>query len=184
MLINTRILLAYVLCLACAYGCTQKDYSSQAPSPTGSVFVIENVPFVKQKDDFCGPAAMASVMAHYGSALTQEEVAEEVYTPALDGALISDMENFARGEGFQSKAENGSLERLKTLIDEGSPVILLVDRGKWRVSVPHYYVAYGYVNNGESYIIHSGYENGVEIDSAKLDSEWEKMNRLMLVVKE
>ena len=125
---------------------------------------------------------MASVMAHYGSTLGQDEVAEVVYTPALNGALISDMENFARDKGFQSRTENGSIEQLKTLLDEGLPVILLVDRGKWRVSVPHYYVVYGYSSN--RFILHTGFEEGREIESTKLDSEWEKMNRLMLVIKE
>lgn len=184
MLRNTNILAAGVLCLFFISGCMQKDYATQDNIPSDKVTVIENVPFVKQKDDFCGPAAMASVMAHYGNALGQDEVAELVYTPALNGALISDMENFARDKGFQSKAENGSIEQLKTLINEGVPVILLVDRGKWRLSVPHYYVAYGYVNDGEIFIIHTGFHESVQIESSKLDSEWEKMNRLMLVIEE
>ncbi len=182
MLKNSRLLLVWVLCLTCFYGCTQKDYNTQSTAPADSVFVIENVPFIKQKDEFCGPAAMASVMAHYGNTLSQDQVAEVVYTPALNGALISDMENFARDKGFQSKTENGNLEKLKTLIDEGAPVILLVDRGKWRVSIPHYYVVYGYSSTRNTFILHTGFEEGQEIESSKLDSEWEKMNRLMLVI--
>ncbi len=182
MLRNTRILLAWMLCITCVYGCTQTDYSAQSAAPVELASVIENVPFVKQKDDFCGPAAMASVMAHYGSTLTQDDVAQVVYTPALNGALISDMENFAREQGFKSKTENGSIEQLKTLIVEGVPVILLVDRGKWRVSVPHYYVVYGYSSSRNTFVLHTGFEQDREIESSRLDSEWEKMNRLMLVI--
>ena len=182
MLRNSKILLVTALYLFCWAGCSQKESAYDGNVPTDTVFIIENVPFIKQKDDFCGPAAMASVMAHYGSALGQEQVAEKVYTPALDGALISDMENFARDEGFQSRTENGSLERLKALIDQGRPVILLVDRGKWRVNVPHYYVVYGYSSSRNVFILHTGFEGDREIEASKLDSEWERMNRLMLVI--
>lgn len=175
----TRLALIGALCLISAYACGHKETD---PGPTSSIYTIENVPFVKQKDEFCGPAAMATVTAHYGKPVSQQEAAETVYTPALSGALISDMENYARDRGFTAATENGSLDSLKTLIDQGRPVILLVDKGKWRVSVPHYYVAYGYVNGGESFIVHTGYNEGVEIDSQKLDNEWERMNRLMLVI--
>lgn len=174
--------LTLALFLLVSYGCSQKEPVTENDASPNKIYTIENVPFIKQKDEFCGPASMASVMAYYGDTLSQEEIAEEVYTPALNGALISDMENFARDSGYDTTTENGSLELLKTRIDQGAPVILLVDKGKWRVSVPHYYVAYGYVNDGESFIIHTGFDEAVEIDSEKLDSEWNKMNRLMLVI--
>ncbi len=180
---NPHILLGAALYLFCCAGCSQKNDVVYSNTPGDTVSVIENVPFIKQKDDFCGPAAMVSVMAHYGNTLGQDEVAGEVYTPALNGALISDMENFARDEGFQSRTENGSLQSLKALIDEGVPVILLVDRGKWRVSVPHYYVVYGYSSSRDTFVLHTGFEGGRKIESSKLDSEWERMNRLMLVIK-
>jgi len=183
MLRNSQILFVSALCLFCGAGCAQKESVVDSNAPRDAVTIIENVPFIKQKDDFCGPAAMASVMAHYGSALGQDRVAGEVYTPALKGALISDMENFARDEGFRSRTENGSIERLKTLINQGTPVILLVDRGKWRVNVPHYYVVYGYSSSRDTFVLHTGFEGGREIESSKLDSEWERMNRLMLVIK-
>lgn len=182
MLRNRVFLVIAGLYLLSSYGCSQKESSSEINAPSNKIYTIENVPFTEQKDEFCGPASMASVMAHYGDTLSQEEIAEHVYTPALNGALISDMENFARDSGYSTTAENGSLELLKSRIDEGTPVILLVDKGKWRVSVPHYYVAYGYVNDGKSFILHTGFDEAVEIDSEKLDSEWEKMNHLMLVI--
>jgi ABC-type bacteriocin/lantibiotic exporter with double-glycine peptidase domain len=145
--------------------------------------VIAGVPFVKQKDDFCGPAAMASVLEYYGKHTSQEEIAGKVYTPKLEGALISDMENFARDNGFQVETINGSIDKLEDTINEGVPVIVLVDIGKWKVSVPHYYVVYGYDKAEEVFILHTGDKSGQVIKFDKLDSEWEKMNRLMLVIR-
>lgn len=145
--------------------------------------VIDGVPFIKQKDKYCGPAAMASVVQFYGNEIGQDEIAEAVFTPGLDGALISDMENYAKAQGYRTEAVNGSEESLTSLIDEGTPAILLVDRGKWKVSVPHYYVVYGYDAIKETFILHTGEKGGQEIPYDKLDGEWKKMNRLMLILR-
>ena len=155
---------------------------SAAPCLAGEAKVIADVPFVRQKDSFCGPAAMASVMQYYGQDVTQQEVAEAVFIQELNGALISDMENYAMAEGYKVTSTNGDTETLRKLIDEKVPVILLVDRGKWKVSTPHYYVVYGYDDDDGVFILHDGYNSGRKIDSDKLDGEWKKMNRLMLVV--
>lgn len=161
---------------------TQEPVSENSQTLKGTV-IIEAVPFVKQKDEFCGPAAMSSVMEFYGKKISQEEIAEQVYIPELYGALISDMENFARDKGYNVESKNGDIESLKSLINENIPVILLVDRGKWKVSVPHYYVIYGYDENRNVFIHHNGFKSTQEISFGKLDKEWKKMNRLMLVIK-
>ena len=162
-------------------GCNQKQSSPLHSSVNQNVIIVENVPFVKQKDKFCGPAAMASVMQFYGQDIDQVEIAEQIYTPELNGALISDMENFARDKGYNTLSTNGNFELLKSHLDSKHPVILLVDKGKWKVSVPHYYVAYGYNDESETIILHTGFNEAQEISFAKLDKEWGKMDRLMLV---
>jgi len=126
---------------------------------------------------------MASVLGYYGDHVTQEEIAEKVYTPKLDGALISDMENYARDSGYKAETLSGNIDAIEKEIDDGVPVILLVDVGKWMVNVPHYYVVYGYDTGKGVFIINTGDKGGVEIPFERLDGEWEKMNRLMLIVK-
>jgi len=163
-------------------GCAHNQPSSQTVSDNDNVVIVENVPFVRQNDKFCGPAAMASVMQFYGQNIDQDEIAEEIYIPQLNGALISDMENFAGDSGYTVKSTNGSIELLKSNLDNKQPVILLVDKGKWRVSIPHYYVAYGYNDEKETVLLHTGDKRDQEINFDKLDQEWKKMNRLMLVI--
>ncbi len=163
-------------------GCAHNLPSSQISSDNGNIVIVENVPFVKQKDKFCGPAAMASVMQFYGQNISQQEIAEEIYFPELNGALISDMENFAKGSGYTVESTNGSIDMLKSNLDERQPVILLVDKGKWKVSVPHYYVAYGYNDEKKTIILHTGDKGDQKISYDKLDEEWGKMNKLMLVI--
>jgi ABC-type bacteriocin/lantibiotic exporter with double-glycine peptidase domain len=143
---------------------------------------IRNVTFVKQKDKYCGPSAMASVLQFHGQDIDQDEIAEVIYIPELNGALISDMENYALSNGYHVESTNGNLESLKSNIDIGNPVILLVDKGKWKVSVPHYYVAYGYNEQKETVILHTGYKQNQDIGYEQLEKEWQKMNNLMLVI--
>ncbi len=144
---------------------------------------IENVPFVKQKNQFCGPAAMASVMTFFGQEISQEEIANNVYTSKLKGALISDMENFAKAMGYEAVTINGDTSILFSHIDQGIPTIVLVDRGGPFLSIPHYYVVYGYDKSKNTFIIHTGFESDREIDISQLEDEWTKMNRLMLIVR-
>ena len=174
----------FALCLLInlMLGCANNLPSSQISSDNENIVIVENVPFVKQKDRFCGPAAMASVMQFYGQNISQQEIAEEIYIPELNGALISDMENFAKDSGYMVESTNGSIDMLKSNLEERQPVILLVDKGKWKVSVPHYYVAYGYNDEKKTIILHTGDKEDQKISYDKLDEEWGRMNRLMLVI--
>ncbi|MGI9533690.1 MAG: cysteine peptidase family C39 domain-containing protein [Thermodesulfobacteriota bacterium] len=160
--------------------CTKTDVKN-----SGSVSrenVIQNVPFVKQKYRFCGPAALTSVFRYYGLSTDQDEIAESVYTPELNGSLISDMKHYAEENGFRAFTDNGNIDKLLLLIDQKTPVILLVDKGKLGVNIQHYYVVYGYNPQKNSFTIHDGRKSGREIGSGKLDGEWKKMNRFMLVI--
>jgi ABC-type bacteriocin/lantibiotic exporter with double-glycine peptidase domain len=165
------------------FSCTQETVYSENPSSVSSAKIIQNVPFVRQRDKFCGPAAMASVMNFYGQNISQDQIAKEVYSPELKGALISDMENFARKMGYNASTVNGDENTLISLVDEGIPSIILVDLGIWVVSVPHYYVVYGYDKSNETFIINTGFTSNKKINFEDLDKEWEKMNKLMLIVR-
>lgn len=179
---NFRTLLI-LNCILILFSCSKETINPESLSPVSGAKIIKNVPFVKQKDKFCGPAAMASVMNFYGQDVSQDQIAKEVYSPELKGALISDMENFARKMGYKASTVNGDENTLISLVDEGIPSIILVDLGIWVVSVPHYYLVYGYNRSKETFIINTGFTRNKEIEFKDLDKEWEKMNRLMLIVR-
>lgn len=146
--------------------------------------MIDSLPFVKQEYQYCGPSALASVLGYYGEQLSQHEIAGSVYTEELNGSLITDMRSYVQNLGYDAEIINGDLSTLKTYIDENIPVIVLVDRGVSVVSFQHYYVVYGYVKNREYFIINDGSERKRFIGNNKLDDQWKKMNRLMLVVRD
>ena len=161
-------------------GCTTTGI--KGTSAEKSEIVIEDVPFVEQKYRYCGPAALTSVFLYYGQSPDQDAIAENVYTPELRGSLISDMKHYAELSGFSARTDNGDLEKLIIHIENSQPVILLVDKGKLGLRIQHYYVVYGYNPVNKSFTIHDGIKSGRNISYSKLDAEWEKMNRLMLVI--
>lgn len=183
MIEKLQICLLVLFVAAVWSGCAQTKTQQGESPPDQSTTYIKGVPFIKQNDNFCGPAAMASLMQFYGQEISQEEIADKVYTPKLAGALISDMENYAREQGYAVEVSEGNIGSLRSLIDDGTPVITLVDRGVWKLSIPHYYVVYGYNAGDETLLLHTGDECCEEMEYDKLNGEWGKMNRLMLVIK-
>ena len=139
-----------------------------------------DVPFVKQHSQFCGPAALSSVLRYYGLSISQEEIGKKVYTPKLKGALISDLENFAKSKGFKTLSGQADIEKIKSFIDNNIPVIVLVDLGFWIVSKPHYLVVVGY--NEKGFIVHTGYEKNKLIPYKEFKKIWKKLGNVFLSV--
>ncbi|MCS7171244.1 MAG: cysteine peptidase family C39 domain-containing protein [Aquificaceae bacterium] len=138
------------------------------------------VPFVRQQDGFCGPASLSSVFGFYRIHIPQETIAKSVYHPKLKGALITDLENYARSLGLRAETRKGSLHDIKNFLDKGIPPIILVEMGKFGLSRPHYMVVVGYKE--DSFILHTGYEEAKRLSAEELNRLWSGMGRVMLVV--
>jgi predicted double-glycine peptidase len=141
---------------------------------------IEGVPFIRQDSQFCGPASLASVMTFYGVPEDQKTIGAAVYSEKLQGALITDLERYARQRGFETKSGRGTAEELKIELDRRRPVIVLVDLGFWVVSKPHYLVVIGYDDGG--FTAHDGYTPANRYPYARFSEIWEKMGNAYLSV--
>lgn len=143
--------------------------------------VVENVPFFRQAGPFdCGPAALASLLAHRGLTVAPESIAGEVTSPLLRGSLLPDLENYARRQGFATRSGRGDLTLLRQAIKEGRPVLIPLEMGIKPVSSPHYIVVFGYGEGG--FLVHAGEKEGVFIEADELDRRWAVMNRLFLLL--
>ncbi len=143
-------------------------------------FEIEGVPFIRQDSQFCGPAALASVMSYYGAPVDQKVIGSKVYDEKLQGALITDLERYARDAGFETKSGRGTVEGLKAEIDRRRPVIVLVDRGFWVLSRTHYLVVFGYDDDG--FTAHDGFSASKHYRYGEFRDIWEKMGNAYLLV--
>lgn len=171
-----RLLLLLVAALACA--CTPFRQQAWSPGEPG-LQVIAGVPFrAQQQRNDCGPAALASLLAQRGEEVPPAAITAAVYDPRLGGALLPDLENFARRQGFATRSGRGDLELLRRQVDAGRPVLIPVETGFAGVSRPHYLVVFGY--DAERFLAHAGVREGVFIASAELLPRWEKMGRLYL----
>jgi ABC-type bacteriocin/lantibiotic exporter with double-glycine peptidase domain len=143
------------------------------------VFQLDGVPFVAQAGEQCGPAALSSVLSYYGLEIPPEAIAKTVYNKQLKGSLITDLENFAKGLAFQTESGQGTVEELRTFINRGKPVIVLVDLGRWFLSLPHYLVLFGYSQEG--LIAHDGKKASRLFTYPDFQKKWEKMGRAYLL---
>lgn len=141
---------------------------------------IEGVPFVRQESRFCGPAALSSVMAYYGRDIGQGTIAQAVYCEGLKGSLITDLETYARGKGFNTRLAQGELDDLRRFTDAGRPVIVLVDTGFWVVSRPHYLVVTDVTES--SLRAHTGHQAAQAFSREEFERIWKKKGSVYLLV--
>ena len=152
--------------------------------PLGSVEpaegrILPGVPFYAQEGRYdCGPAALASLLAHRGASVSLPQIRAATYTPALQGSLLPDLENYARNLGYETRSGRGDLALLRGAIDASRPVLIPLEMGRWRLTRPHYLVVFGYV--GSDFVVHAGKQARRTIAAAELDRRWQKLNRLYL----
>ena len=146
----------------------------------GPSCVIHDVPFVMQDSQYCGPASLSSVLSYYGDCLDQKTIGKAVYSPQLRGALITDLEDYGRERGFETKIGRGRMADIKEFLAEGKPVIVLVDLGFWVVSKSHYLVVYGY--NEQGFLAHNGFKASQLYRYKEFDKIWGKAGRSYLLV--
>ncbi len=159
-------------------GCAPWQQQAWSPGDPG-LQVVSGVPFrAQQARDDCGPAALASVLAHRQVDIPLNEITREVYSPVLGGSLLPDMENFAAALGFRTRSGRGDLELLRQTVASGRPVILPLQTGFGPLSKPHYIVVFGF--DGERFLVHYGTREGVFLPAKALLARWEPMDRLYL----
>lgn len=135
---------------------------------------------MKQDTQHCGPASLASVLNYYGDTVDQKTIGKDTYCEKLKGALITDLENFARSRGFRTRSGTGTLEDLQSAVSDGVPVIVLIDQGFWVVSQPHYLVVFGYDDAG--FMAHDGYRASQRYPYQEFRKIWTKAGSTYLLI--
>lgn len=142
--------------------------------------LIENVPFFSQEAFQCGPASLAGVLNYWGIEVSPEEIATEIYSPSARGTLNLDMILYAEKKGMKAFHYKGSVADIKSKIDSGFPVIVLVDIGFWVYQQNHFMVVVGYYENG--IVAHSGKDRLKSIALKNFIKSWERANFWTLLI--
>jgi len=163
-------------------GCATAKFSRDRLSKDGTAHYISGVPFVEQKQNMCGPSAMASVMKYWGFNATQDEIASLTYLPQIKGTLNLDLENYAVNKGFWTESYKGSLADLRSKIDGNFPVIVLKQEGIAFLNKYHYIVVIGYNDKAEYVVAYTGTNKDQCLAYKSFLSEWQAADNWTLIV--
>jgi tetratricopeptide (TPR) repeat protein len=134
------------------FGCVS---APQLPSDSPTI-ELTGVPFFPQTEYQCGPAALATVLAHAGAGVDPEGLAREVYAPGLRGSLQPELLGATRRHGFIPYVLRPDADALAAELAARRPVLVLQNLGVKRVPVWHYAVVVGL--DGDDVILRSGTE--------------------------
>lgn len=162
-------------------GCAGKDFSALRSGIEERGHYIAGVPFYRQEENSCGPAALAGVAAFWGQQVDMEQIKVKVYLPELRGTLPMDMERFMREAGFRTSSSSGTLDDLKTQVRKNVPVICLLDLGFSLYRRPHYVTVIGFDDVNRALIAHDGVTENKVIGYEKFMKAWDRAGGWMLV---
>ncbi len=183
--IQGRSLLPAVLLVALLgpVGCARVSLDEvRANVAAGHGHLTTGVPFIAQEALQCGPAALAMVLQYYGARVDQDEIAREIYLPSVRGTLNLDLEFYARRRGFQARAFQGTLDRVKDELRRGRPLIVFQDLGLPGYPVPHFAVLLGYDDRAGVVVLHSGTTPYRVASYAEFEATWARRRGWTLLI--
>lgn len=175
--IMKALLLAGFFCLS---ACAHQNLNVAPPLSTAEKQLA--VPFIVQEDAYCGPSALAMVLAQQNHTVAVSELADEMLLPGRGGTLQAELKASTRRQGYLAYEVRPSLSSLLREIADGRPVIVLVNLAfnwypRW-----HYAVVTGYDLNRQEVIVHSGAQANQRWSFTQFDNLWQRGNRWGIVV--
>lgn len=136
------------------------------------------VPFVPQKKDSCGAAALTMVLRYWNIAADHEQIAAELLLPQLHGIRGSQLEGLARARGLTAVAHEGDLEQLRDYVAKRRPMIVSLDAGRGRF---HDLVVVGF--DEQWVIVHDPAEGASRrIAAGDFETRWARAGHFALLV--
>jgi tetratricopeptide (TPR) repeat protein len=110
-----------------------------------------DVPYVAQRKDTCGAAALAMVLRYWQDDASHDDIARTLLTPELHGIAGSRLAEFARGRGMEAVAYRGDMAHLRDFVGKGRPLIVAWHMGRGRF---HDVVVVGFDDARRAVIVH------------------------------
>jgi tetratricopeptide (TPR) repeat protein len=151
---------------------------SSAASFTLAADDILEVPFIAQKPNYCGPAALAMLANYYDHPVTQDEIANAIYLPDIGGTLTSELGDYAHRFNLWVRQYHGALDDLREKLDAGIPLLVL---GKFG-DQPHYFVVLGWDKFRQVVTVHSDVRPRYEMHLEDFQRHWDRAGNWTLLV--
>ena len=142
---------------------------------------IHDVPFIKQKENYCGPASLAMLLRHRNMSVPVDELASQMYTPLKEGTFQTDIISATRRQAMMALPVN-SVENLLKELAAGNPVLVFQNLGLKKIPKWHYAVATGYDLKRPAIILHSGANKNHKTDMRVFEHSWSLGNYWAITV--
>jgi tetratricopeptide (TPR) repeat protein len=139
---------------------------------------VLNVPFIAQKPNYCGPAALAMLANYYGHPVSQDEIAGAIYLPDIGGTLTSELGEYARRFHLWVRQYHGSLDDVREKLAAGVPLLVLGRFGEH----PHYFVVLGWDGFRQILTVHSDARARFEMRLEDFQRHWDRAGNWTLLV--
>jgi hypothetical protein len=141
---------------------------------------VAGVPFHPQQEQYCGPAALATVLGWSGLPASQDAIAAAVYTPGREGTLGHDL--VGAGRHGRLAVPVADLPSLLREIAAGRPVLVLQNLGLGWYPQWHYAVVVGYDLAAGELALRSGAERRRVVSLDTFARTWARAERWGIVV--
>lgn len=155
------------------------------PGPTGRPgqgLELHEVPFFPQAAYQCGPAALATVLAAAGEAVSPDELVAEVYLPARRGSLQAELLAATRRRGLAPVRLPPEPDAIRVALEAGQPVLVLQDLGAGTWRRWHYAVVVGWDEARRQWILRSGTQARERLSERRFRRAWERAGRWAFTV--
>jgi ABC-type bacteriocin/lantibiotic exporter with double-glycine peptidase domain len=172
--------LAFVALLALAAGCAHGPVIARAPD-RGDWTVVPNLTAYTQKAQAdCGPAALATVLSHWG--VPSEAAWRGPHAVRDDGATAGELRDVARRLGFHAYVIQGAFDDLDFEISRARPVLLGVVRTTGTKRWSHFVAVVGREAGGARWLL-ADPARGLEVVArGALQVQWEAAGFVTLVL--
>lgn len=175
------VLLFVLLASSCAATARQTESVLAAPPEIPEAQEIQNISFIRQSDNYCGPATLTMAMNWAGKNISVQQVADEVYTAGKKGSLQMDLIGSSRRQGLVAIPIQG-MNALLQEVAAGHPVIILENLAFSWFPRWHYALVTGYDLKVPEVIMHSGADRSKHWSMRKFERSWVYGNYWGLVV--
>jgi hypothetical protein len=140
---------------------------------------VAGVPFHPQQEQYCGPAALATVLGWSGLPARQDALASEVFTPGREGTLGHDLVGAARRHG-RLAVPVSDLPSLLGELAAGHPVMVLQNLALDWYPQWHFAVAVGYDLSTNELALRSGENRRQVVSLDTFNRTWARADRWAL----
>ena len=143
---------------------------------------MDGVPRVKQLKNYCGPAALSSVLRYLGRDVSQEAIGQAIYDGQSGATSGADLLLYGRENGFSAYSWNSGTADVKAKLAAGLPVIVL-QQNSLTDSSGHYRVLTGYDDNASKfYVMDPYYDDITELSYSRCERLWRDTGHWALVI--